>query len=165
MRRTLFGVTVAAAGLTVLTGDGRFQDPAPAAPAAAGVAVLQSELDALAQAGLPPEHPKARMLRDDLDALERGMVTTSPTEADVDIPGMIARGARAGAGTDDDQVDDGAVPCEPIPPDLLTVADIAGATCTSSLQPDGSSLYTATRPDATEVVVRFAPDGVVTRQP
>ena len=164
MRRTLFGVTVAAAGLTVLTGDGRFHDPAPAAPEAAGVAVLRSELATMTRAGLPPEHPKARMLQDDLDALERGMVTTSPTEADVDIPGMIARGARAG--TDADELaDDGEVPCEPIPPDLLTVADIAGATCTSSPEPDGSSLYTATRPDGTEVVVRFAPDGVVTRQP
>jgi hypothetical protein len=166
MRRTLLGVTVAAAGLTVLTGDstGYFTAAPAAPPAAAGVSVLQDELDAMARAGLRPDYPKAKMLQADLDALQQGMVSTSPTEVDVDVPGMIARGTRARTDAAEDLVDDGEVLCEPIPPDHLTAADIAGATCSSAPQPDGSSLYVATRPDHSRIVVRFGPDGSITRR-
>ena len=167
--RPLFGVALAAAGLTLLAGDttGAHQPAAGAETATSGgIAVLQAELDAMAADGLPAEHPKARMLWADLEALEQGMRTTVATEAGIDVAGRIAAGTARTAGvTDQATLDDGAVECEPLPPDLLTAAELAGAVCTSVLQPDGSSLYVAVAPDGTRSAVRFGADGTVTRQP
>jgi hypothetical protein len=118
----------------------------------------------------------ARLLEDDLAALERGQRTAPPREPDVDVGAVLGDPATALRDATDDAVgtddagdsslrDDGAVACEVVPPDLLTAADIAGATCTSTLDADGGSRYAAVAPDGTVRTVRFAPDGSVTREP
>jgi hypothetical protein len=164
MRRSIVGMTLAAAGLTLLTGDttGADQRPSPNA-AGTGVALLRNELDGLAAAGVPQDHAKARMLRDDLAALEKGRTATAATEVGVDVAGMIAAAEKNALNLA--LMDNGAVVCEPIPGNLLTAAEIAGATCTSTLQPDGSSLYVAQRPDGTRVTVHFGADGHIARLP
>lgn len=164
MRWSFVGMTFAAAGLSLLAGDttGADQRPLPSA-AGTGVAVLRNELDGLAAAGVPKDHVKARMLREDLNALEKGRTATVATEVGVDVAGMIAAADQGGINRA--LMDNGPVACEPIPGDLLTVAEIAGARCTSRLEPDGSSVYLAERPDGTHTAVRFGVDGRVTREP
>jgi len=165
--RPLFGVALAAAGLTLLAGDttGAHQAAGSETATSGGIAVLQAELDAMEAAGLPPEHPKVRMLTDDLQAFEQGIHTTVATEAGIDVAGRIAAGTSRTVGvTDEASLDDGSVDCEPLP-GLLTAADVAGAECSSELQADGSSLYVAEAPDGTRRTVRFGADGTVTRQP
>lgn len=164
MRWSFVGMTFAAAGLSLLTGDttGADQRPVPSV-AGTGVAVLRSELDGMAAAGVSKDHVKARMLREDLDALEKGRTATVATEVGIDVAAMIAAAGQGGINRA--LMDNGPVACEPIPGDLLTVAEIAGARCTSQLQPDGSSVYLAERPDGTRSAVRFSADGHVTRQP
>lgn len=164
MRRSIVGITLAAAGLTLLTGDttGADQRPSPAS-AGTGIALLRNELDGLAAAGVPKEHVKARMLREDLAALEEGRTATPATEVGVDVAAMIAAAERGVL--DVALMDNGAVVCEPIPGNLLTAAELTGATCTSTLQPDGSNLYVAHRPDGTRITVRFGADGRIARLP
>jgi hypothetical protein len=117
------------------------------------------------------DDPKVRLLQDDLDALERGRDLTPPPEPDNDVPAILGDPATrddtdAAVDTSDASLwDDGAVQCEVIPPDLLTAADIAGATCASTLDGDGGSHYTATGRDGTVRTVHFAADGDVTREP
>jgi len=159
MRRSLYAFAVVAAGLALLARDtpGAHDRPAGAssgAAAASGVAVLQAELDAMAAAGLPADDPKVAMLRDDLASFERGMHTVAPVEPAVD-PATRDVGV-----ADEASLDNGLVECEPLP-GLLTADDVAGARCSSLLQPDGSSLYVAERPDGTRSTVRFAADGAL----
>jgi hypothetical protein len=130
-----------------------------------GEAMLEAEIASLESSGVRADHPKLEMLRDDLASLEAGRdaAADAPAEPGVDLSDVGAGGARQER--DDARLwDDGAVECEPVPPDLLTAAEIAGATCRSLPQSDGSSLYVATRPDGTEHVVRFGADGTVTRE-
>jgi hypothetical protein len=130
----------------------------------AGIALLEAEIDALVAGGIEEGHPKLEMLQDELTELEAGMRADPPPEPGVDR--SAAEGSTGGARRQDhlDRVlDDGPVQCEPIPPDLLTPAEIADATCESTIEPDGSSLYVATGPDGTQHAVRFHPDGTVTR--
>jgi hypothetical protein len=68
-------------------------------------------------------------------------------------------------GLDTSLMDNGEVTCEPIPGELLTATEIVGATCSSLLQPDGSSLYVAERPDGTRTAVLFEAESRVTRLP
>jgi hypothetical protein len=108
------------------------------------------------------------MLQDDLDALDRGRDVTPPSEPGVDVARVLSHPATRDAAVDTSDAslwDDGAVQCEVVPPDLLTAADIAGATCASTLDGDGGSRYTATGRDGTVRTVHFAPDGSVTREP
>lgn len=130
---------------------------------ASGVALLEAEIDAMVAAGVPQTHPKLALLRADLAALQHGLRTEPIPEPGVDLsPGSATRDAEVDR-RDASLWDHGQVPCEPIPPDLLTAADIAGAICRSEPQPDGSSLYVATVPGGVEHVVEFAADGSVTR--
>lgn len=152
-------------GVTTLSGAGP-DDPRDERPA--GIEVLEAELAALTDAGVPEGDPKLEMLQDDLVELREGLRADAPREPGVDLSDVGTGGARRQRERerereDESLWDDGTVMCEPIPPDLLTAEEIAGATCRSSLQPDGSNLYVATRPDGTEHAVRFAPDGTVTR--
>ena len=171
MPRYLYVCAVGAVGLALLRADtpGDHDRPAGASVAASsGVAVLRSELDAMEAAGLPADHPKVEMLRDDLASFERGVHTAAPVEPGVDqVAGQIdaaTRAADADGAADEASLDDGRVDCEPLP-GLLTAADVADARCSSLVQPDGSNLYVADRPDGTRTTVHFAPDGTVTRLP
>jgi hypothetical protein len=56
----------------------------------------------------------------------------------------------------------GPVECEPVP-GVLTAEDVAGATCASVAQPDGSSRYVAVGGDGTVRAVAFGADGSVRR--
>lgn len=175
-RRTLGAAALAATGVAVLsgptTGAGHPVDHTSTA-VSGGIAVLRQELDAMTTAGLPADHPKVRMLQEDLTALEQGIHTTVATEAGIDVPARIAAatrdaggagtgGARAVDSTGEATLDDGRVDCEPLP-GLLTAAEVEGARCSSTLQADGGSLYVAETPGGTRHTVRFAPDGTVTR--
>jgi hypothetical protein len=141
-----------------------------------GVRLLEAEIESMEASGVAPDDPKRQLLEDDLAALERGQRTIPPREPDVDVDAVLGDPATAlrdatdqggdAADTGDRSLrDDGAVACEVVPPDLLTAADIVGATCTSTLDADGGSRYAAVAPDGTIRTVRFAPDGSVTRQP
>jgi hypothetical protein len=141
-----------------------------------GARLLEAEIESMEAGGVAPDDPKLQLLEDDLAALERGQRTAPPREPDVDVgavlgdPATALRDATDDAGDagdagDSSLRDDGAVACEVVPPDLLTAADIAGATCTSTLDADGGSRYAAVAPDGTVRTVRFAPDGSVTREP
>lgn len=126
------------------------------AAASSGVALLQGEIDAMAAAGLPADHPKVAMLRDDLASFERGAQAVAPAE-----PAEPTTRAVDDSGADSAALDNGVVDCEPLP-GLLTADDVAGARCSSVVQPDGSNLYVAERPDGTRTTVRFSPDGSLT---
>jgi hypothetical protein len=148
-----------AAGLAVAWSDDE-QQTRPTAEV-----VLEAEIAAMEDSGIRADHPKLEMLRDELAAVRAAARRhdDAPAEPGVDLSDAGAAGARRER-HDATLWDDGLVECEPIPPDLLTAAEIAGATCRSLPQPDGTSLYVATAPDGTEHVVRFGADGSVTRQ-
>ena len=168
------GVLVAVAAVVLGDGAGGAGTGGPGRPAAAsaaapavgrGVAVLQGEIAALEAGGLPADHPKVQLLRDDLTSLERGAARPVVPEPGVDVGARLAgdsardgTGAATGGAGD---FDDGPVACEPLPGGLLTPADIDGAECSSTLTPDGGSLYVAERPDGSTTAVRFAPDGSI----
>lgn len=166
MKKTLAVVTIViltvlaiATGVAVAWLDGTEQGRP------GGEAMLEAEIASLEASGVRADHPKLEMLRHDLASLQAGRraAADAPAEPGVDLSDVSASGARAER--DDASLwDDGAVECEPVPPDLLTAAEIAGATCRSLPQGDGSSLYVATAPDGREHVVRFGADGTVTRQ-
>jgi hypothetical protein len=165
--RRVAAATVAVVGLGVLGTAGLstawFDEPQDGRPS--GEALLESEIAMMEEAGLPADHPKLQMLRDDLASLRDGRRVEAPDEPGVDLSDVGTAGARARSERNDASLwDEGPVQCEPIPPDLLTAEELAGATCRSEPQADGSSLYVATAPDGTEHVVRFGPDGTVTRQ-
>jgi hypothetical protein len=58
----------------------------------------------------------------------------------------------------------GPVECEPVP-GVLTAEEVAGATCASVAQPDGSSRYVAVGRDGTVRTAAFGADGSVRRHP
>jgi hypothetical protein len=137
--------------------------------------VLRAEIDALLAGGLSADDPRVARLQADLAALEQGAQLPQPGEPGLDLTGVLgtepgsgARSASADAAdaTAADAVvawDRGVVECEPLPPDKLTVDEIAGARCVSAPQPDGTSRYVAITPDGTVRVVRFDTDGTVIR--
>jgi hypothetical protein len=135
-----------------------------------GAAVLESEIDAMREGGA--DDGKLGMLEDDLESLEEGRTLDAPAEPGVNMRRVLESGRSGGSRDADDANreaveahDQGRVQCEVIPPNLLTPADIAGATCSNSVGPDGSSLYRATAPDGTVRTVRFGIDGSMTRLP
>jgi hypothetical protein len=165
--RRVAAATAAVVGLGVLGTAGlsaaRFDEPQDDRPS--GEALLEAEIATMEEAGLPADHPKMQMLRDDLASLRNGQRVEAPAEPGVDLSDVGTAGGRARHERNDTSLwDDGPVECEPIPPDLLTAEELAGATCRSEPQADGSSLYVATAPDGIEHVVRFGADGSVTRQ-
>jgi len=130
-----------------------------------GMTLLEAEIAAMVAAGVPEGDAKLALLRADLAALQDNVGVAPVPEPGVDMSlGDATRDAEEDR-ADASLWDDGEVPCEPIPPNLLTAAEIAGATCRSEPQADGSSLYIATTPAGTELTVEFHPDGTVTRLP
>jgi len=177
MRRRLRPVVVPLAGLVVVgvvalaldTGAARTEAAGATAAAptvSSGVAVLQGEIAAMEASGMPADHPKVELLRDDLAVMEAAAATPVVPEPGIDVGARVAAATRsaddAGDGTADAAAnfDDGPVACEPLP-GLLTAADVEGASCSSTLEADGSSLYVAERPDGTTRAVRFGADGSV----
>jgi hypothetical protein len=154
-------LTTLAATMPSATGGPREDD---ATEAASGVQTLRAEIEAMVAAGLPPTDPKLALLQEDLAALEAGTGAAPRGEPGVVLSEQGIRDVEVDR-RDASLWDHGEVPCEPIPPDLLTAADIAGASCRNEPQPDGSARYVAVRPDGGEIVVVFGADGTVTRLP
>lgn len=144
---------VAAAALMTGNDDGTADDGGTAA----GEEVLQTELDAMLEAGVHPDDPKVGLLEDELEDLE----------ALADAEGVPAPPPEPPPDADDgpDVGERREVDCEPVPPDLLTMDDIADATCYVEPQSDGGTRYIAVGPDGTERTVRFSVGGGATREP
>lgn len=139
---------------------------------------LEREAEAMVDAGVPANDPKVEMLEAEAEAIADGAGATTPKEPGVDLAHTPeAKVATSGSPAAMDRVeavesaegkspwDLGRVDCEPIPPTNLTAAEIAGATCLSLPQPDGTARYVAITPDGTVRVVRFAAGGAVDRLP
>jgi hypothetical protein len=163
-------------GLVVAAGAATSSSDDEATPGVVGE--LQGEVDAMVEGGLPADHPKVAMLQDEIDALVAG--TTAESIPDPGAGGG-AGGASGGAGGDRATTPDeaaradaalrpaqpaeaGTVECEAIP-QRLGADEIAGATCVSVPQADGSSRYVAVAPAGEVRVVRFGPTGDVQRLP
>jgi hypothetical protein len=149
---------------------------------------VQREIDAMVASGVPDDDPKVELLEDQLTDLRNGSRANPPKEPGVDLEelvddaktaetadaqgdaaaaatGRVAPQAHAGpasSATTDWQ--SGPVECEPVP-QMLSAAEIAGASCTSVPQPDGSSRYVAVAGDGTVRTVAFGNDGQVRRTP
>jgi hypothetical protein len=186
VRKVVTGAGLLALGIAVTAGvatvAGAVHEARRGDEPGGGVRLLEAEIESMEAGGVAPDDPKLQLLEDDLAALERGQRTVPPREPDVDVGAVLGDPATAlrdatdqvgdagdngntGDAGDRGLRDDGAVACEVVPPDLLTAADIAGATCTSTVDADGGSRYAAVAPDGTVRTVRFAPDGSVTREP
>lgn len=165
----LVALTIGAVSVTRVRARGT--DPAAVANAATATDIMRAEIDGMLASGIPADHPKVARLEDDLAAMEAGAQTTPPGEPGLDLSGVLGtpsgRGARSLDDTGDEAVawDSGMVECEPVPPDVLTAGEVAGAQCASAPQPDGSTRYVALAVDGTARVVRFAPHGSVSREP
>jgi hypothetical protein len=149
---------------------GRSSEPAPP-----GAAVqLQQEIDAMRAAGLPADHPKVEMLQREVEALVAGTDAVPVPDPGAGRP--AGPGARGQASTPEqavrledeidagDEAQSGTVECEPVP-QALSAAEVAGASCLSVPQPDGTSRYLAVDPSGLVHVVRFGDDGHVERLP
>jgi hypothetical protein len=139
---------------------------------------LRDDIEGMLDAGLDEDHPKVDLVEDQLAAIEDGAGEPAQ-ERGVDVEAMLeeaagdadvaaateARGAAPGArpATDEDLAwESGPVLCEPVP-GLLSAEEIAGATCLSVPQPDGTNRYVAVAPDGVVHSVRFGNDGEVRR--
>lgn len=124
-----------------------------------GTALLQTELEAMLDAGLPADDPKVQMLQDEIAALE-ALEGAEPVPEPVPLPGIEPAdaagegGQRHTAVDSSEQWDVGEVECEPVP-GHLTADDVRNATCRVEPQNDGSSHYIVTFSDGTEQTVPF----------
>jgi hypothetical protein len=155
---------------------------------------VQREIDAMIDSGVPADDAKVEMLEEQVDDLRRSTQADPPSEPGVDLRQRVAdakaaeqaaarardraawSGARsaAAAGVAGQHTtagvhtgpasQSGIVECEPIP-QILTAEEVAGATCLSVPQPDGSSRYVAVGRDGVVRTVAFGPDGKVGRRP
>jgi len=133
---------------------------------------LQDEIDALRASGLPASHPKVQMLQRSLDQLRAPVPAHPRRDPQGDVAGLLSeaseqqadpRAAAAEAAAEGEPLwESGTVDCEPVP-GLLSAADVAGATCVSVPQPDGTSRYVALGPDGVARIVLFGVDGQVQR--
>ncbi len=120
----------------------------------------------------PPKEPGVDLeeLVDDANAAETADAQGDATAA---ATGRVAPQAHAGPASSSSSSSSGGaitdwqsgpVECEPVP-QMLSAAEIAGASCTSVPQPDGSSRYVAVAGDSTVRTVAFGNDGQVRRTP
>jgi hypothetical protein len=160
------GVAASAAASAALSGR---QAPTPIE------AQLQAEIDGMRAAGLPADHPKVRMLEDDLAELRDASERRPRRDRQADAAALVAEGqaddaagarvAAAEAAAEGAPLwESGPVECEPVP-GLLSAAEIAGATCVSVPQPDGTNRYVALGADGVARTVLFGVDGDVRRLP
>lgn len=142
--------------------------PAPASPPGA-VELLRADIEAMLDRGLPADHPKVELLQAEVDALmavaDREPVPEEGVELRSGRPGGTPASSPQEAARIADEVrpaqpaERGVVACEPIPRQLGP-DEIAGATCLSVPQGDGSSRYVAVEPSGDVHVVHFGPDRV-----
>ena len=135
---------------------------------------LQAEIDALRASGLPANHPKVRMLQRSLDQLRAPAPAHPPRDPRGDVGALLSEAreqqadpqaaAAEAAAAGEPLWESGTVECEPVP-GLLSAAEVAGATCVSVPQPDGTSRYVALGADGVVRTVRFGVDGEVERLP
>src|SRR5262245_4980336 len=153
---------------------------------------VQREIDAMIESGAADDDPKVELLQDQLDELRRGDRANPPKEPGVDLRRRVAgakaaeraadrardQAGRTGAGSaaaadvagraTSDGVPTGPawqrgiVECEPVP-QALTADEVAGSTCLSVPQPDGSTRYVAVGRDGVVRTVAFGADGKVGR--
>lgn len=120
-------------------------------------AALQSEIDAMLDAGIPPGDQKLRMLENELAALQALEGTAPVAEPGIDLD-VVARGGQRSAAPNQpdatEQWENGPVECEPIP-QRLSAEDLVDATCFVEPRADGSVRYVAVAPDGTEREVLF----------
>ena len=170
----LLGTVVLAAVAASAAASAALSEPAPSAIEQQ----LRDEIDGMLEAGLDEDDPKVDMVEEQLSAIEEGKGQPA-RERGVDAGAMLAEaaddvaaaaeaeagrgGPGAGPPADEDLAwESGPVLCEPVP-GLLSVEEIAGATCLSVPQPDGTSRYVAVAPDGVVRSVRFGNDGEVRR--
>ena len=190
-RLALAAAVVATMGLTVVgVAEAKRGQPAPSEPERQ----IEDQIDAMVDSGIPEDDPKVELLEDQVAELRRGTRADPPPEPGVDLGDRVAdaqaaeraadraqqqarrtsAGSVASAGAAG-QATTGGVPtgpawqsgtveCEPVP-QVLTAAEVAGATCVSVPQPDGSSRYVAVGPDGVVRTVSFGTDGKVSRSP
>jgi hypothetical protein len=131
---------------------------------------LQEDIDNMIAAGLDPHDPKVEMMRKDLAALKAGRTATTSGAMSRRAGNALAEARTADAGGARAAADgapawdSGPVECEVVP-GLLTAPEVAGATCVSVPQPDGTSRYLAVAADGTVRAVLFGLDGHVSRLP
>jgi hypothetical protein len=155
---------------------------------------IQREIDAMVDSGVPEDDPKVELLEGQVEELRRGGRANTATEPGIDLGRRVANaraaeqaadrareravrtraGSAASAGVAGQATTAGAptgpawqsgtVECEPVP-QLLTADDVAGASCLSVPQPDGSTRYVAVGRDGVVRTVAFGPDGEVGRSP
>lgn len=166
-------LALAAAGAAVTAARAQ-PSPDPAPPLARA---MRQEIDAMADAGVPPGDPKVEMLEDAVEDLEAGAAADPPP--DPGAAGVAERIARAdaaraaearggpappppGEGTARPAWDAGPVQCEVVP-GQLGPDEIAGAACASVPQRDGTARYVAVGRDGTVRTVVFGTGGAVRR--
>jgi hypothetical protein len=191
-RRLALGVSVAAAfGLTAVgVASAARRQPAPSE----AERQIQREIDAMVDSGVPEDDPKVELLEGQVEELRRGGRANTATEPGIDLGRRVANaraaeqaadrareravrtraGSAASAGVAGQATtagvptgpawQSGTVECEPVP-QLLTADDVAGASCLSVPQPDGSTRYVAVGRDGVVRTVAFGPDGEVGRSP
>lgn len=115
-----------------------------------GDEVIEQEIAGLLEAGLDEDDPKVAALREDLERAPGSAKATEPKELEQADRELLD-------GQPD--YDRGRVRCDVVPPDLLTVDDIEGATCVVAPQPDGTARYVAISPDGVARVVVFGDGG------
>jgi hypothetical protein len=190
-RLGLAAAIVAAIGLTVVgvAGADRSQ-PAPSE----AERQIQGQIDAMVDSGIPEDDPKVELLEDQVEELQRGTRADPPPEPGVELGERVADAQAADKAADRAQQQatrsragsvasagiagqattggtptgpawqSGTVECEPVP-QVLTAKELAGATCASVPQPDGSSRYVAVGRDGVVRTVDFGTDGKVSRSP
>ncbi len=175
---TLVGGGLAVAIALALGGAG--DAPASQAPRprqSPGAAQLRSEVDGMIAEGVSPDDPKVRMLEDDARALDAAAAAPHRADPSVDANAVAAQAdagrlartpAEAQARADEMRSSQpavrGTILCEPVP-GMLTAAEVAGATCYSVPQADGTSRFVAVTPGGKVLIVEFAPGGDLHRLP
>jgi hypothetical protein len=190
-RLALGAAVVASIGLTAVGVAGATRrQPAPTE----AERQVRREIAAMIDSGVPADDPKVEMLEAQADELRHSTRADPPGEPGVDLGRRVADAKAAERAADrarDRAVrtraesaasagiagqattagvptgpawQSGTVECEPVP-QILTVREVAGATCLGVPQPDGSTRYVAVGRDGVVRTVVFGPDGQVTRGP
>lgn len=121
--------------------------------------VIQSEIDAMIDAGMQASDQKVRMLEAELEALGQLEGSGRVAEEGVDLEEVAKGGQRRvelDAPDPAEEWEDGPVECEPVP-QRLSVEDIAEASCFVEPRPEGGARYVAVTPDGDVHEVFFGP--------
>jgi hypothetical protein len=180
LRRGRGPVLFAALALTAVAASAAASAALSEPPEVPAAEQMRDEIEDMLASGVSPRDPKVRMLQREVAEIEAGATASPPPDPEADVSGLIAearskdaaedaghsRTASVAAGAAPDGAvsawESGVVECEAVPR-LLSADEIAGATCVSVPQPDGTSRYVAVAPDGTARIVAFGHDGAVRR--